>query len=307
MPPANRGPSTTDEPPIDAGIYLIKDGKPIDGAGPDAADQERSEVQRAMAAAAGPLQAHLRRRRTAAAADRWRNDGKLSQAPARRDAVRPGRHVEPVQARERSRAASVPKGSVTATGDPYAAFSHSMRARTNWDGQGADAGLYDNSDIHAIRILAMEPATVARRRSAVLQPRRRTAAHPRRDSRCASSATGRQAAARSRRQSRHQLPRQDPRRRRLHLPDARQGRHGAEHGPDLAPAPARRNPQRLRRLPRPQPEADALQGHRRRQARLPALRPDQADAAVDHQDRTISPARSGTSRTRPACASRRAS
>src|SRR5262249_41975362 len=32
--------------------------------------------------------------------------------------------------------------------------------RTNWDGQGADAGLYSNSDIHAIRILAMEPPSV---------------------------------------------------------------------------------------------------------------------------------------------------
>src|SRR5207245_2312406 len=32
--------------------------------------------------------------------------------------------------------------------------------RTNWDGQGADAGLYVNSDIHAIRILAMEPASL---------------------------------------------------------------------------------------------------------------------------------------------------
>src|SRR4029450_8920013 len=32
--------------------------------------------------------------------------------------------------------------------------------RVNWDGQGADAGLYSNSDIHAIRILAMEPASI---------------------------------------------------------------------------------------------------------------------------------------------------
>ena len=54
--------------PIDSGIYLIKDGKPIDEPGADAAHQERSEVQRAMAAAAGPLQAHLRRRRTGAPA-----------------------------------------------------------------------------------------------------------------------------------------------------------------------------------------------------------------------------------------------
>src|SRR5262249_35402665 len=54
----------------------------------------------------------------------------------------------------------VPKGKVTATGDPYAAFSHSMGSPFNWGGQGADAGLYENSDIHAIRILAMEPATI---------------------------------------------------------------------------------------------------------------------------------------------------
>ena len=127
--------------------------------------------------------------------------------------------------------------------------------RINWAGQGADAGLYDNSDIHAIRILAMEPAT-DRRRGEVLQPRQRTPAHPGRDSRCASSAQRRQATARPRRQPRHQLPRQDPGRRGLDLPDAGQGRHGAEHGPDLAPAAARRNPQQLRRLPRPQPEAD---------------------------------------------------
>ena len=107
---------------------------------------------------------------------------------------------------------------------------------------------------------------------------------------------GRQAAARSRRQPRHQLPGEDSGRRRLHVPDARQARHGAEHGPDLAPGAARRDPQRLRRLPRPQPEADALRGHRRRQARLRRLRPDDTDAAADDQGATTSPARSGTSK-----------
>ncbi len=53
----------------------------------------------------------------------------------------------------------VPKGSVTAVGAPYSAFP-TREHRTNWDGQGADAGLYTNSDIHAIRILAMEPASL---------------------------------------------------------------------------------------------------------------------------------------------------
>src|SRR5262249_51358804 len=44
-------------------------------------------------------------------------------------------------------------------GAPYAAFP-TREHRTNWDGQGSDAGLYSNSDIHAIRILAMEPASL---------------------------------------------------------------------------------------------------------------------------------------------------
>src|SRR5947208_10592725 len=35
-----------------------------------------------------------------------------------------------------------------------------MSSPFNWGGQGADAGLYTNSEIHAIRILAMEPASV---------------------------------------------------------------------------------------------------------------------------------------------------
>src|SRR5947208_9756174 len=35
-----------------------------------------------------------------------------------------------------------------------------MSSHCNWGGQGADAGLYSNDDIHAIRILAMEPATL---------------------------------------------------------------------------------------------------------------------------------------------------
>lgn len=73
---------------------------------------------------------------------------------------------------------AVPKGSVTATYsgagrdrnsnpngqpdvwkalDPFT--SHGYGMPLNWHNQGADAGLYDNADIHAIRILAMEPTT----------------------------------------------------------------------------------------------------------------------------------------------------
>lgn len=41
--------------------------------------------------------------------------------------------------------------------DPFT--THGNGPPLNWHNQGADAGLYDNSDIHAVRILAMEPTT----------------------------------------------------------------------------------------------------------------------------------------------------
>jgi mono/diheme cytochrome c family protein len=61
----------------------------------------------------------------------------------------------------------VPPGSVTATyaggNDPWRGLdpltSHGNGMPINWHNQGGDAGLYDNSEIHAIRILAMEPTT----------------------------------------------------------------------------------------------------------------------------------------------------
>ena len=65
------------------------------------------------------------------------------EAPARRDAVRPGRHVQPLQARSVPARRRCQRGSVTAVGDPDAAFSYSMSSPFNWSGQGADAGLYD--------------------------------------------------------------------------------------------------------------------------------------------------------------------
>ena len=37
--------------------------------------------------------------------------------------------------------------------------SHGNGMPLNWHNQGADAGLYSNDEIHAVRILAMEPTT----------------------------------------------------------------------------------------------------------------------------------------------------
>ncbi len=61
----------------------------------------------------------------------------------------------------------VPPGSVTGTfvgkNDPWkgldAFTSHGNGPALNWHNQGAEAGLYTNADIHAVRILAMEPTT----------------------------------------------------------------------------------------------------------------------------------------------------
>jgi len=61
----------------------------------------------------------------------------------------------------------VPDGSVTSTyaggRDPWrgldAFTSHGNGMPLNWHNQGADAGLYTNDEIHAVRFLAMEPTT----------------------------------------------------------------------------------------------------------------------------------------------------
>jgi mono/diheme cytochrome c family protein len=62
---------------------------------------------------------------------------------------------------------TVPEGSVTATfrggNDPWkgldAFTSHGNGMPLNWHNQGADVGLYTNDQIHAVRILVMEPTT----------------------------------------------------------------------------------------------------------------------------------------------------
>src|SRR5262249_53665981 len=61
----------------------------------------------------------------------------------------------------------VPPGKVTANyaggNDPWkgldAFTSHGNGMPLNWSNQGADAGLYDNEDIHAIRVVIQEPTT----------------------------------------------------------------------------------------------------------------------------------------------------
>src|SRR5262249_3004698 len=60
-------------------------------------------------------------------------------------------------------------GSVTPWDDTFdgldAFNTYENDQSSNWSTQGSDAGKYSNSDIWAIRLLAMEPNTAARRRS----------------------------------------------------------------------------------------------------------------------------------------------
>ena len=176
--PVDRHATASSRPAIDAGIYLIKAGKPIDEPGQMLLIKNDPKYNEQWPRALVPykriygvdeparLPAAGQRRQAVA-------------APARRDAVRPGRHVEPVQARELSRTARVPEGSVTATyaggSDPFqgSAAAYTRASAATGSCQGADAGLYDNSDIHAIRILATEPTTDPRctgKSAALLQP-----------------------------------------------------------------------------------------------------------------------------------------
>jgi hypothetical protein len=155
-PSANRGPVPYD--PVDAGLYLIKGGKAV------MAPAEMLRIKndpRYNEQWPRPLVPYRRVYGVdePARLPAVRNDGKLS--PHLPEGTPFGLvGTSSLYKRESFPRGRVPAGSVTAVGEPYAAFTHSMQSPFNWGGQGAEAGLYTNSDIHAIRILVMEPATV---------------------------------------------------------------------------------------------------------------------------------------------------
>jgi len=144
-------------PAIDSGIYLIKDGKPFWEPGDMLLIKNDPNYNEQWPR---PLVTY---RRTygvdePAQLPSLANDGAL---PKHLPAGTPFGLVgtSSLYKRETAPLGEVPNGGVTAIGSPYSAFP-TREHRTNWDGQGADAGLYSNSDIHAIRILAMEPPSL---------------------------------------------------------------------------------------------------------------------------------------------------
>jgi hypothetical protein len=157
MPSANRGPVPYEDP-LDAGLYLIKGGKPVMEPGQMLLIKNDPKYNEQWPRPLVPYK-RIYGIDEPARLPTVRNDGKLSKhLPEGTPFGLVG--SSSLYKRESFPRGAVPKGSVTAVGDPYNVFSHSMSSPFNWGGQGADAGLYENSDIHAIRILAMEPATL---------------------------------------------------------------------------------------------------------------------------------------------------
>ena len=156
MPSANRGSVMHD--PLDAGIYLIKKGQTVMEPAQMLLIKNDPKYNEQWPRPLVPYQ-RIYGIKEPARLPTLPNDGTRSKhLPEGTPFGLVG--TSSMYKRESFPRGKVPAGSVTAIGDPYAAFSHSMSSPFNWGGQGADAGLYENSDIHAVRILAMEPATV---------------------------------------------------------------------------------------------------------------------------------------------------
>ena len=152
----------------DGGIYLIKGGKPIDEPGQMLLIKNDPNYNEQWPRAVVPYQRiyGIKEPQTIPA---LANDGKLSpHLPAGTPFGLIG--TSSFYKRESYPQGVVPKGSVTATWpgghdgtggykglDPFNTSENG--ASMNWVNQGSDAGRYSNDDIHAVRILAMEPTT----------------------------------------------------------------------------------------------------------------------------------------------------
>jgi hypothetical protein len=153
---------TRHKPAFDSGIYMIKSGKPVDEPAqmrlikndPNYHEQwPRALVsyKRIYGIDAPPRLTQLA------------NDGKLSKhLPEGTPFGLVG--TSSLYKRESYPYGVVRPGSVTAkfAGEKDATGYRGHDTSHNWSVQGADAGLYDNADIHAIRILVLEPTTETR-------------------------------------------------------------------------------------------------------------------------------------------------
>jgi hypothetical protein len=142
---------------VDAGIYLIRDGKPIHEPGQMLRIKHDAKYDAQWPRALVPykrIHGIDEPKKLAPLA----NDGKLS--PHLPEGTPFGLvGTSSFYKRESFPDGRVAKGSVTSTWPSDKQPVPFDMGWQNWRSQGADAGLYSNSDIHAVRILVMDPTT----------------------------------------------------------------------------------------------------------------------------------------------------
>ncbi len=145
---------------LDSGIYLIKSGQPIDEPGQMFLIKNDPKYNEHWPRALVPyrrIYGVSEPKKLAALA----NDGTLSKhLPEGTPLGLVG--TSSLYKRESFPNGLVRRGAVTATWPGTGKVPYRTWEEGNWTEQGADAGLYTNDQIHAIRILAMEPATARR-------------------------------------------------------------------------------------------------------------------------------------------------
>ncbi len=150
--PANNLNRPTDTPTYDGGLYLIENSQPIDDHQDLVFIRNDPDYNELQPRAVVPYQS-IYGIDEPTALPWYQNDGDVHEAlPA-------GTPFGLVGTSTFYRRDTTPgKGKAAFDGlDPFNTAENG--ASSNWGGQGADAGLYDNSEIYAVRILAMEPTT----------------------------------------------------------------------------------------------------------------------------------------------------
>jgi hypothetical protein len=167
--PVHQGPHGSTTPALDAGIYLLKSGQPVDEPGQMLLIKNDPRYNEQWPRALVPYKRIYDMDEPRQLP--WRaSDGKRS--PHLAEGVPFGLvGTSSLYKRESFPGGVVPPGSVTATHAikrdghstaPEPFFVGNSSVAPNWVTQGADAGLYANEDIHAIRILVTEPTTDTR-------------------------------------------------------------------------------------------------------------------------------------------------
>ena len=152
-------------PQVDGGIYLLKNGQPIEEPAELRLIKNDPNYNESWPRAVVPYK-RIYGIDEPRNIPRLANDGKLSpHLPVGTPYGLIG--SSSLYKRESYPNGAVPAGSVTATfsggNDPWRGLdpftTHGNGMPLNWHNQGADAGLYSNDDVHAIRILVQEPTT----------------------------------------------------------------------------------------------------------------------------------------------------